>query len=178
MSTGMSEFASQGSKQAVQGMFAGAVSGPAEKGCHSGNTFIDDNHSPVLDNTVYSRLGAVQGTKKIDGHDFLKHLYFCSGKEAALGNAGIVDKHIDAAEAIYYLGHGRFAHLSARHITHNPHGPTSTLCKLFFTRFKDRLIHINEADNGTVPGKFSGQGQSNATGPTGDHDDFFLKRLL
>ena len=90
-------FRSQAFKQSVQGMLAGTITRPAQQGCVPGMTGGHDNGALPFHQTADSRLGAVQGAKKVHRHDLLKDGGIRIDKSAALGDPGIVHKDIDSA---------------------------------------------------------------------------------
>ena len=89
-------------------MFAGGIAGAAKQRRQAGDAFIGDDQAAPLDQAPDGRLGAIQGPEKVDRHDPFVNLDAGIHESAALSDAGIVEQHIDAAEAIDDGLHGRF----------------------------------------------------------------------
>src|SRR5690606_42133821 len=68
--------------------------------------FRSDDLSLAGDQAWQRRLGAVQRAVEVDRHDPLEHFQAGVGHTAAMGDAGVVDQHVDAAEAVHYQRNG------------------------------------------------------------------------
>jgi hypothetical protein len=155
----------------MHGMLAGRVPGAPQQRRQAGDAFIGDDQPATLDQAVYRRLGAVQGTEKIDCHDALVDFDARLHKGAALGDAGIVEEHIDAAESFDNRLHGRFAIGTPGHVTPQPQGPVSGIGKFLFTGVQARRVHIQQGAGRTGPGKSAGHRQPDPAGGAGHHND-------
>ena len=120
MHPGIAQLAAQRLEQPVQCVFAGVVGGAVgHRGILRKRAEHDDLPVPG-DQAGQCRLGAMQRAVEIHRHHPLEHRQAGVGHRAAMGDAGIVDQHVDAAVTLDHQRHRALHRLGIADVATQP----------------------------------------------------------
>jgi hypothetical protein len=141
-------FRPQALKQAVQGVFAGAVARPAKQRGISGMAggYYDSPFSGYQ--AVYGCLGAVKGSEKVYGHNFMINSGIRMDKGTALGDPGIIDQDVNIPVKCNDGLYGQTTVLLAADITGEGRGLHPCRPKGLFLTADTLIVHINQSNLG------------------------------
>ena len=91
-----------------------------------------------------------------------------------MGDAGVVDQHVDAAVELQHLGHQRIDLGALRHVEHAPKRLCTQDLALRHHLVDGVLAQVADHHGGPFGGELKGGGGANALSGTGDEADFVL----
>ena len=133
---------------------------------------IEDHAAALGHHAVGHGLGAVEHAPQIDIDHPVKLFQAHFLQPGILGDARVIDQHIDAPELRQGVLHHGVDHFTLGHIDHPACNGHAQGFALGHSRIDTRLTHVANHDGGPFLGKFEGGGQANALGGTGDDADF------
>src|SRR5690606_229361 len=175
---GAIQLAAQGFEQAVQRMLAGVVGRTIWHRRILRKRAEHDDLSLAGDQAWQRRLGAVQRAVEVDRHDPLEHFQAGVGHTAAMGDAGVVDQHVDAAEAVHYQRNGLLYRRRILSVAAQPRRfSVVPVCQVLNQGIHGVLLQIDDHQTRTRLGHTLGQRTTDPRAAAGDHHDFALEAL-